>query len=419
MEDSARAVGDMDDDSRTPSEGTIDLEHKSTERTEVAWKSNAWLGNPEGIERFLTKRGKAFFSKEAECVGMGGNYLVQQAFNKHAKPEELTEKEVQFHLKLCSIFHGITRKNQGKLAGVLFNLVPALLERPTMPSIQPSRFLDNVMLKLRTCGEFSVYQLAATHTAISTEFAERINEMEDTENVFKCTAVPTTESQVQKSYLTGKHSIMENLPCPEAIMTPDGCHLYLSLPELISSYLAHGYNKFDRTARQEVGLGKTTNTYFQSPHYENIKKIFTEQVTNGGLRFLPLLIAIKDWSDDFDKNNSARNRHSIWLKTVTVLLDNGNGSISYNSFVIAIGSKGDSHEDVEKAYSSDLSKIVQPNEYYHGGTDTNVVGVVYLAASIQDRPERDSANRTLGHSSTFCKRFQYSCHQQDITNCFL
>jgi hypothetical protein len=80
-----------------------------------------------------------------------------------------------------------------------------------MPSIQPSRFLDNVMLKLRACGEFLVDQLAATHTAISTEFAERINEMEDTGNVFKCTAVPTTESQVQKSYLTGKHSLCTRL----------------------------------------------------------------------------------------------------------------------------------------------------------------------------------------------------------------
>jgi hypothetical protein len=119
MEDSERALGDTDDNTRTPSEGTIE----SSDRTkQVAWKSNAWLGNPEGIERFLTKRGKAFFSKEAECLGMGGNYLVQQAFNKHAKPEELTKKEVQFHLKLCSIFHGITKKKPRKIGWCVVQL---------------------------------------------------------------------------------------------------------------------------------------------------------------------------------------------------------------------------------------------------------------------------------------------------------
>jgi hypothetical protein len=263
------------------------------------------------------------------------------------------------------------------------------------------------MKKLHAWERYSIKQLASMRNVITEEITDTIERMNTCENVFKHTVVPTTEPEVQKSYLSGVHSIIENLPCPDAIMTPDGCHSYLPLPELMSTYLAHGYNNFERTPTQNMGPGHTSNTYYQSSHYEDVCLTYNNQVVKGRLSFLPLLIAVKDWSDDFDKNNSAKNRHSIWMKTVTVLLDNGNGSISYNSFVIAIGSKGDSHEDVKQLYANDLRKMSEPNKYL--GNDKNVVAVVYLAASIQDRPERDSANGTLGHSSTFCKRFQYCC----------
>jgi hypothetical protein len=66
------------------------------------------------------------------------------------------------------------------------------------------------------------------------------------------------------------------------------------------------------------------------------------------------------------KNNSAKNQHLIWMKTITVLLDNGNGSISYNSFVIAIGSKGNLRKDVEQLYADDLRKRSEPNKYFFG-----------------------------------------------------
>lgn len=83
---------------------------------------------------------------------MGGNMLIQQAFNLGVRPEDLSMKEVKFHLKLCAIFHGVKRQNQSKLAGVLFDLVPALLERTLMLSIQPSQFLENVMFNLHASG---------------------------------------------------------------------------------------------------------------------------------------------------------------------------------------------------------------------------------------------------------------------------
>jgi hypothetical protein len=377
--------------------------------SQEAWSKNAWAGDPSVFGTLLSIQSTTYFSKEMKETGLGKHYLVQKAFNKVVRPEDLSNKEVKFHLNLCSIFHGITRRNRTKLAGVLTDLVPALLERPTMPTIQPTLFLENIMRNLRESNSLSRSQLGIARAAIQEEVEETINRMEVIEDVFKHTAIPTTEPEILKRYLTGVHSIVENLPCPNSVMTPDGKHSYLPITEVMATYLAHGYNNFKRSPTRTLEEGITTNTYYQSPHYQKFRGTISDQVTSGGMHFLPLLIAIKDWSDDFDKNNSARNRHSIWMKTVTVLLDDGNGSISYNSFVIAIGSKGDSHEDVEKLYAKDLKRLMEPSEYYFGGIAKNVVAVVYLAASIQDRPERDSANGTLGHSSTFCKRFQYCC----------
>jgi hypothetical protein len=60
MEDSEQTMVGTDDNARTPSDGTFNLDHESTERTEEDWRTNAWLGNPGGIGKFLAKRGIAY-----------------------------------------------------------------------------------------------------------------------------------------------------------------------------------------------------------------------------------------------------------------------------------------------------------------------------------------------------------------------
>jgi hypothetical protein len=110
---------------------------------------------------------------------------------------------------------------------------------------------------------FTLEQLTTTRTVVGAEISKTIERMKILENVFKHKVVPTTEPEVQRSYLSGVHSIVENLPCPDAIMTPNECHLYLPLPELMSLYLAHGYNNFERAPTKNIGQGLRTNSYYQ------------------------------------------------------------------------------------------------------------------------------------------------------------
>ena len=94
---------------------------------------------------------------------------------------------------------------------MLSDLVPALLERPTMPTIDPSQFLENVMNNLRDSNHFSVFQLAEAREAVNDEIKASVSRMGTKETVFKHTAVPTTLAEVERNYLSGVHSVMMTL----------------------------------------------------------------------------------------------------------------------------------------------------------------------------------------------------------------
>jgi hypothetical protein len=80
----------------------------SHSRPLVEWRLNSWSGDPGGLGSFLSKQSRAYFNKEMKKKTMGNHFLVQQAFNTGVQPQDLSKKEVKFHLNLCSIFHGIT-----------------------------------------------------------------------------------------------------------------------------------------------------------------------------------------------------------------------------------------------------------------------------------------------------------------------
>jgi hypothetical protein len=104
----------------TSSDNEEDQHQNSSVSTETAWETNTWRGDPIVTGTFLSKKSSAYFSQEMQKTTMGNHYLVQHAFNTCVEPEDLSTQEVNFQLNLCSIFHGITRRNQTKLAGVFF-----------------------------------------------------------------------------------------------------------------------------------------------------------------------------------------------------------------------------------------------------------------------------------------------------------
>jgi hypothetical protein len=129
-----------------------------------------------------------------------------------------------------------------------------------------------------------------------------------------------------------------------------------------------------------------------------------------------MVLWIIEWSDDFDPNDSIKaNRGGVWIKTVTICAPISNTRSITNTYCIAIGKKGVSHEAVEVKFKEELLKLSSDKEkwYYHGKENTMVRVHAELFASLMDQPERRDNNCLMRGNSIFHARFG---HSGDLTS---
>ena len=82
-----------------------------------------------------------------------------------------------------------------------------------------------------------------------------------------------------------------------------------------------------------------------------------------------ITVWMNEWSDDFDPYDSIKsNRFSVWLKTITIAPPHGIKHLRHlYTYPVAIGLKNTSHEEVEKAFATDLellSKGTKVSQFY-------------------------------------------------------
>ena len=69
------------------------------------------------------------------------------------------------------------------------------------------------------------------------------------------------------------------------------------------------------------------------------------------------ILAIQ-WSDDFEPNTSIKsNRGSVWIKTLTFISNDDQQNNINNTYSIAIGHKGDDHNNIERFYAQELNEL--------------------------------------------------------------
>ena len=162
--------------------------------------------------------------------------------------------------------------------------------------------------------------------------------------------LPITENDIRKRYIDGKYSINDNLPMPTIHDLER--HSYISIIDIVKHMLGHGMS-FDTIQSYKSLSDNKVSCIGQSMRAKEI-------LNNSAIRFpdgnvMPLWII--EWSDDFDPNDSIKaNRGSVWLKTVTICMP---PRITKNqhlyTYPIAIGEKGDSHEEVEDKFLWDMA----------------------------------------------------------------
>ena len=137
-------------------------------------------------------------------------------------------------------------------------------------------------------------------------------------SIFEHTRVPTSEDDFQKIYLSGPNAIVPNLPHPIPKTTADGTHAFVGLTDLLANELAKAttFDKFFFESNVKF-LPKDVTTLSTTP---SAYKLFLDLKEDDDEQYI-LYLWYKEWSDDFDPNNTKASRNQVWCNTFTICPD--------------------------------------------------------------------------------------------------
>ena len=139
----------------------------------------------------------SFYHYESSNPGMGAHFLVASVF-KIAEPNIISEAEVKFCLNMTGLLTRLTEQERQQLANILFDAV---------------------------------------------------NANNDQKSIFKQIRLPTSSEDFNKIFVSGRKSILKNIPRPVVKSTEDGTHAYVNLIDVIANMMASNLpvDRFDRT----------------------------------------------------------------------------------------------------------------------------------------------------------------------------
>ena len=136
-------------------------------------------------------------------------------------------------------------------------------------------------------------------------FAQRMPHVANSKHpqlsIFGHTCVPTSEDDFQKFYLSGPNIVVPNLPHPIPKTTSDGTHSFVGLTDLLANELAKA-TKFDKLYFESnvQFLPKDVTTISTTP---SAYKLYLDLKEDDQDQYV-LYLWYKEWSDDFDPNNT-------------------------------------------------------------------------------------------------------------------
>jgi hypothetical protein len=217
------------------------------------------------------------------------------------------------------------------------------------------------------------------------------------------TKIPTTPGDIRSLYIEGKCALLPNLPRPEVTVVDD--HAYVSLKDCVADLLGHGFELdiIEPISCNSHIASSITQTKFAKRILGNAATIHSDVST-------VICLYLTEWSDGFEPASSKSNRQSCWIKTVTISAPANRLHSLSHTYPIAIGYDGHSHEQVEERFASELMGFRNGKSvsFYHGGVKKNVLVYLELFVSLQDQPERRSANFIMLGGGRFTARWGHA-----------
>ena len=117
-----------------------------------------------------------------------------------------------------------------------------------------------------------------------------------------------------------------------------------------------------------------------------------------------LTLCVTEWSDGFEPTLSIKgNRVSCWIKTMMMLPPPNQLHSLTHTYPIALGHDWGSHEEIEEKFAAEWLSFGHGEliNFYHGALQHDVRVQLELLVSLQDQPERLSANYIMLGTSSY------------------
>ena len=294
--------------------------------------------------------------------GLGAAYLVaRSSYHLDDVASKIPPNDVSMHLSIAALVCSITRGQREQLANVLHLVTNAMSNKDVGK--------DNFI-----------------------------------------TRIPQSAPDLRSLYLVGKDAIIPNLPRPNVTIVSD--HAYVSLKDCVADLLGHGLpldtiRKCSASTVSDINQSSVAQKMYDKACavHNNIVNV--------------ICLYITEWSDGFEPSISTKsNRGSCWIKSVTISPPPSQLHALTHTYPIAIGLESDSHEAVEQLFASELMEFRSGANvtFYHAGQRCNATVHLELFASLQDQPERRSANYLMLGGSTFTARWGLSLDFSAVAN---
>jgi hypothetical protein len=306
---------------------------------------------PPTFEHFSGNNNYNYFINQHRG-NMGGAYLVgKSVFKLNNLSSELDPTEVEMHLDIAALICTMTRGQRDRFAAILNNVA-------------------NVAISHHCSTNRSTNEWA--------------------------TVIPRTPALIRSLYVEGKDALLPNVPRPQVTIVDD--HAYVSLQDCVADLLGHGFelDSIEAGCQQPGAVSNINETAVA-------RRIQNNAVKAHPLSENVLCLYLTEWSDGFEPSSSKNNRGSCWLKSVTISPPPSKIHSLSHTYPIALGLEDQSHGKVEEMFAEELKMFREGQSvtFYHGGKRHNVIMYLELFASLQDQPERRSANYIMLGTSNF------------------
>ena len=284
------------------------------------------------------------------------------------------------------------------------NMVGQTFSQSQSSSILPTLSESSFHLRLANL-------LSKMPSPMHNELIGLLNDARDLE--FTSTRLPTVPNDILRFYTRYKYSLYNQLPSPTCHKSE--FHAFVHLRSVIEHYMGFGYHMDDLNVDESH---TPSATILQCPEVLSMHKKAmgsVDEVTKMSTIILYLMI----WSDDFEPSSSMMNKHSTWMRTVTICANKGFGVSTEHTYLLSLGFKKDDHDEINDMFVKELEDLSKGKWMYSGKYKSRVFVISKVLVMSADRPERNCLTHLLSHNGLSTRRWKFTAfiNQEKLPSC--